>query len=329
MTQVLIYPSFDASYYSYLLDGLRRVFGGFRYVRTGFPRVGLWQMALTIDGRKIIIAAEDNPEFVPALLDWCDVYAKVNIDPANIPETHRHKVVSIAPVFGLRVFSYPELARRLLLSLAYVPVNTSGRFKQRIRGYVRQRRIRRPIDYYCPAPSTDDYLFFSAELWKMEQEGANRLRRYFIEAARALPIEVDAAFIARRDVPGYEHLSRPTRIPHDAYIANTQRSAVVFNTPAVLDCHSWKLSEYLALGKAILATPNARMLPAPLEHGVHIHYVEPTREAITDGLTCLMARHDYRHTLERNARIWWETYGSPEQTIRRLLTPEPPPLATR
>ena len=95
-------------------------------------------------------------------------------------------------------------------------------------------------------------------------------------------------------------------------------SAFVFNTPAFWDCHGWKLGEYLALGKCIISTPLSNDLPAPLVHGVHIHYVQPNEESIREAVEYILSHKEYRKTLERNAKSYWDKYGTPEQSLHLL-----------
>ena len=78
-------------------------------------------------------------------------------------------------------------------------------------------------------------------------------------------------------------------------------------------------TEYLALGKAIISLPLMRALPAPLEHGVHIHYVDGSSEQIRDALRQISSDAEYRSFLEHNAREYHERYLSPAAMMRRLL----------
>ena len=74
----------------------------------------------------------------------------------------------------------------------------------------------------------------------------------------------------------------------------------------------------MALGKAILSTPIQNPLPAPLTHRTHIHFVENTEEAISEGIAYMYGNPEYRHTLEKNILKYWQDYGSPEATIKLL-----------
>jgi hypothetical protein len=94
---------------------------------------------------------------------------------------------------------------------------------------------------------------------------------------------------------------------------------VAFNNPAVHGCHGWKLGEFLALGKAIITLPLSRALPAPLEHGVHLHVVDGSPESLDDALDRIRRDDAYRRTLEANARRWYEQQIEPQRLASRLL----------
>jgi len=72
-------------------------------------------------------------------------------------------------------------------------------------------------------------------------------------------------------------------------------------------------------GKAIISTPPIRALPAPLEHGTHVHFVDGSRAAIRAALERLIADGEYRQGLEENARAYYLRYLSPMQVIQRAF----------
>ena len=55
----------------------------------------------------------------------------------------------------------------------------------------------------------------------------------------------------------------------------------------------WDLGEYLALGKAIISTPLFNDLPAPLTHGINIHFVENDVDSIKEAVSYIIANPDY------------------------------------
>jgi glycosyltransferase involved in cell wall biosynthesis len=182
-------------------------------------------------------------------------------------------------------------------------------------------RRRTTIDAYVPGPSRSDYVFFTAWPWAKHAE-VNPPRARFIDVCRRAPeLTFEGGFAPRRrrDVPDVLAYSAPRRYPIREYIEKLSRSAVAFNNPAVHGCLGWKLGEYLALGKAIITLPLERPLPAPLEHGVHIHVIDGSEASIDAALDRLRRDDVYRRTLERNARQWYEQNLAPERLARRLL----------
>ena len=98
-----------------------------------------------------------------------------------------------------------------------------------------------------------------------------------------------------------------------------RKSAVVFNTPAVQNCHGWKLAEYLAVGKTIITTSFENILPQPLIHREHIHYVSPEKEEMKEALEEIMNDLAYRRKLETQSREYFQSYLMPLVVVEKLL----------
>jgi glycosyltransferase involved in cell wall biosynthesis len=99
---------------------------------------------------------------------------------------------------------------------------------------------------------------------------------------------------------------------------NIRRSAFVFNTPAVWNCHGWKLGEYFALGKAIISTPLSNDMPVPLIHGENIHFVK-TSDDIQKAIEMISESKEYRLKLEEGAYKYWQKYLTPKSVIQRIV----------
>ena len=186
----------------------------------------------------------------------------------------------------------------------------------------RHQRRRAPIEAYAPRPSDADYVFFTAWPWAKHGD-VNPPRIRFIEACRRAPgLTFEGGFVPRRrnDVPEVLPYTATARTSLPEYLAKVGRSAVAFNNPAVHGCLGWKLGEYLAMGKAIVSLPLDRVLPAPLEHGVHLHVVDGSPEALDEAISRLRTDHAYRVTLERNARQWYDEHLAPHRLAARALT---------
>lgn len=178
-----------------------------------------------------------------------------------------------------------------------------------------------------PGKSEDNYIFFCSTLWysnewNQNDAGVNLRRAKFIRVCKSMgEVRFEGGFV---DQPGRSSkelfadcMSAKAYKYHD-WIRNTQKSALVFNTPAFWYCHGWKLGEYLALGKAIISTPLSNDLPCPLEHGVNIHFVENNMESIREGVKYVISHPEYRRRLEQGAIEYWQKFGSPRQVMKCL-----------
>lgn len=328
--KVSIYPAFNARYYSPYIMGLRRMLGPSRltFTRRGFPRFDSDCLAIRIQGEdevRIYIHSNDMPELSSAGLDWADVFGKVNLDSDLVPTEHRGKVFALGPMFPVKVWGR-GWAEVMGLYSYLLSRGASEGFRRHVGNYRGQYRSRFSEAAYHPGDSDPSYLFFNAAVWERESD-ANIARARFVEAARLVPgLSFEGGLTPRHSARGSEtfngsEFSRyfSKRFPPDQYLENTRRSVVAFNNPAYRDCHSWRLAEYLALGKAIISTPIVRALPAPLVHGTHIHYVDGSVEAIREAIARISRDTEYRRALETEARRYYDTYLSPEKVIERTL----------
>lgn len=321
---VRIYPGFNALYYSFYLAGLRSMAGmGLSYRSGGFPAFGHHGLALETEEReprRIFLSASDGPGLQPVALAWSHVYGKANLDAEQVPAGATARCLAIGPSFPVRLWGPAAACVRSLSNFVLCRGRVDSA-REHFANFWRQYRYRLPLAAYQPGASDSGYVFSASSLWK-EEAATNRFRAHFIEVCRAFPgLEFEGGFIRRQrdDVPGFERLTVGSRYPAGEYYRKLKRSAVVFNTPAVASCHGWKLAEFLALGKAIISTPPIRALPAPLEHGTHVHFVDGSPAAIRAALERLIADGEYRQGLEENARAYYLRYLSPMQVIQRAF----------
>jgi hypothetical protein len=253
------------------------------------------------------------------------VYAKINIDPASPPGPSRARIVPLGPGFAVRIWGPQETLSACLRSAPPLSLGRAA-LRRHMADFWRQYRYRNPIEVYEREgpPSSPNYAFAMSSLWSGHND-CNDARARFMRICRTMPgVVFEGGFAPRRthDMPGYEDLILQGRCTLAEYIERTRRSGVVFNTPAVAQCHGWKLGEFLALGKAILSTPLSRALPAPLEHGVHMHFVDGSEAAIREGVERILRDAVYRQALERGARQYYLEYVRPRSAIARILRTE-------
>ena len=351
--KIIVDPRSSYSYGSFYMEELKRVCkNNLHYSINPFRTLGL----LGNDMRFIIEEGDKQTKYFLALNDsyriheqdyeWCDVYGAVNANFMHCPQEKYPKLVSLVPSFGVRDSSLVERMLSVSMNLCRAPEMVTRRVewnkvKQKeevkllsnIKHYFGRAyktwKNRLPISAYDNRiASEDNYVFFLSTLWysdqwNMNDEGVNLRRAYFIEACKSIPTcKFEGGLLSYgggiRTKSILNNVATDQKEPFTSWIEKTKRSALVFNTPAFWDCHGWKLGEYLALGKCIVSTKLSNDLPYPLEHGVNIHLVENNEESMREAVEYILTHPDYRHKLEKGAREYWETYGTPETSLKLL-----------
>jgi hypothetical protein len=322
-------PRFMPNYASMFYVGLRRFVRSDRivYDRTGFTPERLRQLrgfSVTVRAggleKRLHYDLHDPKECDAKMLEWCDVYAKVNVDWSVIPEHLRHKVIPVGPLFGVRIWDTHETIRQ-----AWTTLRALGPYPPRLQlGHLKLYRLqleRGFEDWYSPGPTDPDYVFFTAWAWAKHAE-VNPPRAEFVRIAQTTPgLVFDGGFAPRRrgKLPNLKDVTAPSKFRFYDYLTRMKRSCVAFNTPAVHQCLGWKMGEFLALGKATISLPLTGELPEPLVHGEHMHFVSGEPEETRDALAKLRTDHAYRRKLEQNARNYYERLLSPPAMVGRVL----------
>lgn len=287
-------------------------------------RMGVFLFML--DDKRYAISYNDSYEIIEPIYDWCDVYGSVNANFAKTPEKYHDKLVSLCPSFGIQCWNYPTAFLHVVKSL----FNVNGS----VRKYIGKckRMLQRPTyeEYVCKTQrdiDNQDFIFFLSTLWYSDEWnkndiGVNARRANFIRACKEIDnVSFEGGLVSQGRDRSSEDLFADCLCdgkPMQEWMEKTKRSALVFNTPAFWDCHGWKLGEYLAMGKCIVSTALSNDLPAPLEHGKNIHFVDNSQESMRDAVDYIVRHHDYRKKLEEGARLYWEQYGSPSASLKLI-----------
>lgn len=274
--------------------------------------------------KNIIIDYRDNGTIDMNAYEWSDLYCKINYSAHEA--TDLDKVFKIAPNFAIRIYS-------LLPTIFHASINYINCFKQinsDIKklwwgGYLRSYQRPSISDYEKEVETLPDYIFSVSTLWKHENclNGTNPNRAIFFRTCKAKnTLKFEGGFY----LPGNIHpqgelfkdiiINEP--VSQDEYLKKTKQSAFVFNTPAVFNCHGWKLGEYMAMGKAIISTPLYYELPEPLVHGQNIHFIQ-SMEDINEAIDLLLNDKEYKMKLEKGASEYYNKYIKPCSAIKRII----------
>jgi glycosyltransferase involved in cell wall biosynthesis len=284
--------------------------------------------------RKVIIDYRDQSDVIEDALLWSDIYAKINVDAGTRQHPFSHKIINIPPSFAISIWNPAELLYQMCNNFLRAKIikhfgskNIHLKPKRWIRSYLSLLKRQTLKQYTIQKQSQNsNYVFFVSTLWA-DQSSTNMKRQYYIFAcSKKQKIDFEGGFFINKQMK--ETTSIPDSIPlkmryykylsNKTYIEKTKKSLFVFNTPAVLNCHGWKLGEFLCMGKAIISTHLVNELPVPLEHGKHIYYVNGEQD-IEEAVSLLLKDNDLKNRLEKNAKSYYENYASPSKVIERII----------
>lgn len=320
-TTVIIYGLCNVYYDSFYIEALKNKYSKVFFSTDKFPEFIQNTFAYILienqNETKVIIDSRDTSEIYQEGLLWSDKYGKINYN-TNTSNSDSKKIIPIGPSFGIQTWGFCQTL--------FLAVRNSIKFRNKITNrkdyianYWRQYR-RLPLSSYHFKNSDNNYVFFMSSIWKKEKK-TNLFRSVFIRECLICPeIKFDGGFAPRKDKNnlGFDDILYPNRIALKEYITKTHNSAFVFNTPAVLECHGWKLGEFLALGKAIISTQHINSLPAPLEDNFHILYANDEMD-IKVKINTLISDLDLKRQLEINSRKYFDENLHPKIIIEKLV----------
>lgn len=324
--KVYIIPTVDVFYYSYYIYGFYGVLGkkNVRFSSSEFPNFNQRCCALIVDNgkrrKKIIIDAFDSVKISSEQLEWCDIYAKVNYDSDNA-YAENYKVIPIGPSFSIQIWS---LYSTILNSISNYIISQDRVSNKRefFANYWRQYKRSRLSSYFKNKDIDENYIFFTSSLWKNEKRVNEDRYKFMMACKRNEKVIFEGGFVKRPDGInlGFKDIFTE-KVTLKEYLAKIKKSILVFNTPAVLNCHGWKLAEFLALGKAIISAPHINSLPVELKDRFHLHYVcDISENSIEEAVNKLLEDKLYRKKLESNARQYFLENLSPEKIVNKILS---------
>ena len=332
LSPVYVDPMVNVNYASFYILGLYQKFGKDNIIFTNKP---FKQLALksrvnclnfVINDKKYTIDFGELNSVKPDVYAWCDVYGHVNANVARTPEKFRGKLVSLAPYFGVKLYSHIDSALYAWKNMwktmhKTLPFTLVQRYRKQCRYRVYYE------EYEKKSAITENAVFHLSSVWLNEDwhrndEAFNEANAHFITACKSIPeLVFDGGLSFAENVkcsPSLKKLKCKGSVSVKDYLEKTAQSLLAFSAPYSNGSHGWKLGEYLALGKAIISTPLVNDLPAPLVHGENIHFVENDEKSMREAVLLIMRNKTYREKLEKGARAYWEKYGTPAKALELL-----------
>jgi len=335
LAKVIIDPRARIAYASYYIQGIIELFGVknvhfkmspfkmliHKYDEDAFDQFFAFIVMKNGEVRKIVIDYKDNYPINSEAHKWCDVYGKVNLNENETDFTSFPKIKPIGPGFGIKIWNYPVTIFKAVINIMKCFRYLDVKLYPFLYGYYWQIK-RLPIQEFRYIPSDGKKIFFVSTLWKNDNciKSTNVLRAAFVETCKKININFEGGLYTKPssvEYIKYKDLVYSKFVSFSSYLQKTQKSAVVFNTPSVFNCHGWKLGEYFALGKAIISTPLSNMMPAEVEHGRNIHFIKNTSE-LEDSINKILCDNDYRASLEKGALEYFNEFLAPVKVIERL-----------
>lgn len=337
-TKVFIDPSVRIKYSSFYIQGLYDVFGkkNVKFSRKYFKLLKrksdsysydhyMAFVVVTKNGlKKYIIDFSDGRSVKEKAYNWCNKYAKINFSDQFTDKSFHKKMVSIPPGFGINIWGKSEMLFHCISNLLKCRFKPLIPIKVHLLDYYLLYKRPALEEYTSDKIHTENkaYVFMIGTLWSHQNcmNGTNLHRKTFVETCKTMNINFEGGFLSDPNHPQYEDFKKlifTERYSTKAYVEKTKKSSFVFNTPAVHDCHGWKLGEYLAMGKAIISTPLSNKLPENMSHGKNIHIISNKNE-LEEGISLLLSDDSYRKKLETGAKNYYSKYGCPKKVIENL-----------
>lgn len=321
--RIYVDPACDILYSSYYLFGFKELEFEVIFTSKYFDLFELNNQFLPIVVEKnnqffrVIIDYGDGANIDQIAYGWSDRYFKINCKYGDLSEFG--KLICIGPSFGINIYTKHQL---FILGISNF-IKARKRIHNVKRFFSNYKALlgRLSYNYYTIKKPRTNYIYFMASIWKNEKE-TNNFRLNFIKACQAIKgVDFEGGFAPRSngDNLGYDNFVTNSRISLKEYVNKIKDSEVVFNTPAVLHCHGWKLAEFLALGKVIISTPISRALPEDLVDKKNLLVTDGTQYDIELKIKEIISNPVLSDELSFQARKYFDTYLSPKSVCQIIV----------
>ncbi len=338
-------PRFDLYSGSKILTGLcglaqRGVveleLGPDRFATDGGPHVHLdVTAAVARSPRRVTVDLSDhNRIFYPQALDACDVYFKRSYyapEVERLPPPHGAKVVPYGMNFACTNRRARFLAARRVLSTALAGWWSAPR--QAVRALASGARELRHIWLHAspdelqqgPEVPVEPVVLFQTRVWPPEDstDDLHRVNEARASLVRRLRAALGPSFrggfvpwdFARR---AYPDLVVQENYRQADYIRTSKRALVGIYTRGLHDSLAFKMPEYLASSKCVVAEPLRNALPAPLVAGRHYLEFRSEDECVAHCEN-LLTHPDVAAEMRRANHAYYRQWVEPEAHAEWLL----------
>lgn len=291
--------------------------------------------------KKLAIDWRDNADILcPRKLADCDVYFKRNFIPAityaACPAEYRAKLQPAGLSFAARtsrerplwaqmigglccresplLSSSPSASLRRLYKSVRAPLNVRSflridQFEQQ--GGGASNRVLFQVRAYDPAESTRP-----EDTWRVTQSRAAIIRRLKTELPQHFCGGFTRTPYTERDFS--DCLSVQAAFDQSSYCTVARSCSICIYTRGLRDSPGFKLGEYLAGGKCIVAEKITTSLPRPLVHGKHLLYFD-TIDCLVEQCRTLIEDKGLQSRLSEGALAYYRSEVAPRRRVLSML----------
>lgn len=286
--------------------------------------------------RIVVIDLSDHSDFYyTEALERTDVYFKRNLNRrrlSSIPESNRSKILPLGLNYGCRSSASTRgILRRFLVRASADGIRTPSNALDAMRRTIANvRQFIGTLDAreyeQLPSASLDPVIMFQTRVWapgELPPAVDEQINRPRAELVRRLKSEFGSGFrggLVRDDYSKKYFADALTDLPshRTLYIASSKKSLIGIYTRGLHDSLAFKLPEYLAASKCIVAEPLDNELPADLIPGAHFLEFNTADECVEQ---CSRLLEDSELAARMRRRNWdyYATEVAPEVHMANLL----------
>ncbi|GAA4815435.1 hypothetical protein [Litoribaculum gwangyangense] len=306
---ILNIPNFYSSYYLYGFDKVFHIKFKFDTTFTKYNNKPI--LIFRIKDKLGVINNDDPVYFDQELYQLSDMYFVTN----KLIDNEFFNQPKVKPLFP----HYPINILPLYLKLFNISLVKFLKFKDLAKQVY--TLIRRPTyENYKFKAEKENYIFFSASIWKKEPE-TNRIRAEFIRYCKADDrLVFEGGFVPRNDGNHFDFKEELNEIkyPPKTFSKLSRRSKIVLNNAAVWGAVSWRLAEYLNQSLFVLSFPFKIEFPIPLKHNKEIHLINKTSE-FPEVFDKVLHNKDYHKYIAENGKSYFSKYCTPEAQVEYIV----------